>query len=353
MGIMNLLPLLSTITQPRNIKHMRGCTAGIDAHVWLHRSIHISPDSESSGSSHLSYFSRRAQSFVDYGVKPVFVFDGADLPAKRLTNRNRMSDRSVSLARAVSLKESGDFSAARGHLVQATEVSEDIVLKLVSDLGTLGYTAVVAPYEADAQLAFLAKSGLVDLVITEDSDLLVYECPRTWFKFDHDTGFALEVTGPISRTDALTSLSPDGVTVACILAGCDYGPRLPGIGIRRAIQIVRDSDIQEFTAVQAHLVLRELKSRNIEVRNEDRLISSLISSYLVFRHQTVFNPHTSSLQPLNSFGPKEPLSTEQLHLLGPIYCDLTACHRYRGLPESFSRKQDISVRTPSIQRTFM
>lgn len=36
----------------------------------------------------------------------------------------------------------------------------------------------MAPYEADAQLAYLQKEGLVDLVITEDSDMLVFGCKR-------------------------------------------------------------------------------------------------------------------------------------------------------------------------------
>ena len=36
----------------------------------------------------------------------------------------------------------------------------------------------MAPYEADAQMAFLAINGKVDAVLTEDSDLLPYGCPR-------------------------------------------------------------------------------------------------------------------------------------------------------------------------------
>ena len=35
---------------------------------------------------------------------------------------------------------------------------------------------VVAPYEADAQLAYLNKHNKIDIVLTEDSDLLAYSC---------------------------------------------------------------------------------------------------------------------------------------------------------------------------------
>lgn len=37
---------------------------------------------------------------------------------------------------------------------------------------------VIAPYEADAQLAFMFKHGEIDLVITEDSDLIAYNCTQ-------------------------------------------------------------------------------------------------------------------------------------------------------------------------------
>ena len=42
----------------------------------------------------------------------------------------------------------------------------------------MGVECIVAPYEADAQLAFLEKASIVDLVITEDSDLLAFGCKR-------------------------------------------------------------------------------------------------------------------------------------------------------------------------------
>lgn len=43
---------------------------------------------------------------------------------------------------------------------------------------THGVDCIVAPYEADAQLAYLNKAGLVQAIITEDSDLLAFGCKK-------------------------------------------------------------------------------------------------------------------------------------------------------------------------------
>lgn len=43
----------------------------------------------------------------------------------------------------------------------------------------------VAPYEADAQLAFMYKAGHVDIVFTEDSDLIAFGVGRVFFKMDN------------------------------------------------------------------------------------------------------------------------------------------------------------------------
>jgi exonuclease-1 len=40
----------------------------------------------------------------------------------------------------------------------------------------MGIDVIVAPYEADAQLAYLNRSKIADYVITEDSDLVLFGC---------------------------------------------------------------------------------------------------------------------------------------------------------------------------------
>lgn len=59
----------------------------------------------------------------------------------------------------------------------------DAVLEIDSDLlwqaaRSQGVDCLVAPYEADAQLAYLNKAGIVQAIITEDSDLLAFGCKK-------------------------------------------------------------------------------------------------------------------------------------------------------------------------------
>ena len=48
----------------------------------------------------------------------------------------------------------------------------------------MGVEYLVAPYEADAQLAYMWKSGRADVVITEDSDLLAFGVKKCFYKMD-------------------------------------------------------------------------------------------------------------------------------------------------------------------------
>ena len=104
-----------------------------------------------------------------------------------------------------------------------------------------GVEFIVAPYEADAQLALLSKSGAVDCVISEDSDLLVFGCTQVMFKMD-DSG-----EGKLIRLARLTECrSPSDFGAfshkmfrqMCILSGCDYLESIKGIGLKRAHQAI-------------------------------------------------------------------------------------------------------------------
>ena len=63
---------------------------------------------------------------------------------------------------------------------------------------------MVAPYEADAQLAFLSRMDIVDLVISEDSDTIVYGCKSVLFKLDKEGNGDLIKRSDLGTNEALS-----------------------------------------------------------------------------------------------------------------------------------------------------
>ena len=72
-------------------------------------------------------------------------------------------------------------------LVDAIDISPDIAYRLIVELKKKGIDYIVAPYEADAQLAYLSRQGIADVIITEDSDLMAFGARRMLYKLDFTT----------------------------------------------------------------------------------------------------------------------------------------------------------------------
>jgi exonuclease-1 len=62
--------------------------------------------------------------------------------------------------------------------VKALDPPSDICIFCLQACRARGVDCIVAPYEADAQLAYLNKRGIAQVIITEDSDLLLFGCEK-------------------------------------------------------------------------------------------------------------------------------------------------------------------------------
>ena len=99
----------------------------------------------------------------------------------------------------------------------------------------------VAPYEADAQLAYLYQQRLISAVISIDSDLLTFGCERLLTKYRN--GWVEEVDLTKLNMNA-TPLNFNRFTFEmfrtfCILSGCDYLPSIKGIGVKKAHEFAK------------------------------------------------------------------------------------------------------------------
>ena len=170
----------------------------------------------------------------------------------------------------------------------AVDVCPLMAARVIARLRAAGIPFVVAPYEADAQLAVLGVSGQVDAVLTEDSDLLAYGTPRVLFKLAPD-GSCVEVCsqrlGQCSELN-MAGWEGDMFTQLCVLAGCDYAPSVPGVGIKKAATLVR-----RFRTAAA--ALRHLRFQGAPVpRGHEQTTQAALWT---FAHAWVYDPATRGL----------------------------------------------------------
>ena len=126
------------------------------------------------------------------GVKCILVFDGARLNMKSRVETDRRKNRKESQVRAQQLMQEGNISEANKKFIEGIEIDDDMVHQFIQELKHANIKYVVSPYESDAQLAFLYKQSMIDVVITEDSDLLAYGVEKVLFKMD-TSGNGIEI----------------------------------------------------------------------------------------------------------------------------------------------------------------
>lgn len=189
MGIQGLLPLLKSIMGPIHVKDLgkEGCSVAVDTYSWLHKGALSCSKDLCKGlptSKHIDYCMHRVNLLRHYGVKPILVFDGGLLPMKSEQENKRGRSRKENLARAIDHESNGNNAGAYECYQKAVDVSPTMAYELIQVLKRENVCYVVAPYEADAQMAFFSISKQVDAVITEDSDLIAFGCPRIIYKMD-------------------------------------------------------------------------------------------------------------------------------------------------------------------------
>ncbi|XP_061173371.1 exonuclease 1-like [Saccostrea echinata] len=318
MGVTGLLPFLKKIHVPVNIAKFEGCTVAIDAYCWLHKGAFSCAEKLALGEptdQYVYYCMKYVEMLLKKNIKPVLVFDGCHLPSKQEVEKTRREKRDINRKKAAQLLREGKRAEARECLQRCIDISPDMALQLMNACRARGVDCIVAPYEADAQLAYLNKCGIAQVIITEDSDLLLFGCEKVLFKMDH---FGNGVLIEQSRLNEVMEIQIGFYTFEkfrymCILSGCDYLSSLPGIGLGKAAKVfkrARQSDLK--------LLLKKFPSTylNMSLTVPEEYIEGFIRANNTFLYQLVYDPIQRRLRPLNSY--EEGLNAKQMHYAGAL-----------------------------------
>ncbi|ESQ34994.1 hypothetical protein EUTSA_v10007197mg [Eutrema salsugineum] len=324
MGIKDLLKFMKPYILPIHIQKYAGKRVGIDAYSWLHKgayscSMELCLDIDGKKKlRYIDYFMHRINLLQHYEIIPIVVLDGGNMPCKAATGDERQRKRKANFEAAMAKLKEGNVRAATELFQRAVSVTSSMAHQLIQVLKSENVEFIVAPYEADAQLAYLSslelEQGGIAAVITEDSDLLAYGCKAVIFKMDrYGKGEELvlgNVFQAVDKKPSFHNFDQELFTAMCVLAGCDFLPSVPGVGISRA-----HAFISKYQSVERVLSFLKTKKGNLV---PDDYSSSFMEAVSVFQHARVYDFDAKKLKHLKPLSQNlQNLPAEQLEFLGP------------------------------------
>ncbi|KAK0625223.1 DNA-repair protein rad2 [Bombardia bombarda] len=191
--------------------------------------------------SHIMGMFYRTLRIVDNGIKPLYVFDGAPpkLKSGELAKRfQRKQEANEGLEEA---KETGTAEDVEKFSRRTVRVTREHNAECQRLLKLMGIPYIIAPTEAEAQCAVLARAGKVYAAASEDMDTLCFNTP---ILLRHLT-FSEQRKEPIQEIhlDKVLeglNMERDQFVDLCILLGCDYLDPIPKVGPTTALKLIRD-----------------------------------------------------------------------------------------------------------------
>ena len=250
MGIKQLTKVLNdncpdSITM-RPIKSFFSRKIAIDASMWIYQFLIAvrsngsnMQSSDGETTSHLIGLFYRTIRMLENGIEPIYVFDGKppDLKSVELDKRKEIRKKAeADLKKATDDGNVEDQDKFTRRLTRVTPQHNEECQKLLT---LMGVPFIVAPCEAEAQCAELAKKNKVFGVASEDADTLCFACPILLRNLHTPDSKKLEIK-EISLSKILEDmkLTQEQFVDLCILLGCDYLQPIKGVGPSKAVELI-------------------------------------------------------------------------------------------------------------------
>ena len=251
MGIKDLLSLYKSLLTKQNLSNFRGKTCAIDMMVWLYKGMYAVNNNPNVKDIYLNFPLKMLTLLKENNINCIAVFDGNLLPAKLKEVEERRATKVANEILASKLREEGDIDRSNVVNNRSLNVNHIHINTLIYLLKKLNFKIIVAPYESDAQIAYLYHKNKIDFAITEDSDLIPYGVKRIAFKLSEKGDFEyLNLNINEIPRNTINNLNEDGkfmlylthlkLVQFCVMLGCDYIKSIKGLGIRTLIKLFKE-----------------------------------------------------------------------------------------------------------------
>lgn len=172
MGISGLLPLLKPVTKVNHISSYKNKRIAIDGYAWLHKAVYgccLELATGVDSDKWVSYCLKLIDMLLFNQIIVHMVFDGANLPAKNVTEEARAANRAKYLVSGLKLIHSTDRNdqiSCRSDLVKAVDVTPRMAGQLIK---------VLRETRPEVQLTKMSHTLLIKKVVREERFMFQYE----------------------------------------------------------------------------------------------------------------------------------------------------------------------------------
>jgi len=192
---------------------------------------------------------RTTRLIADYGVRPIFVFDGPPHRLKREEIERRRAQREKATEAWHAALERGDYSTAFSKAVMTSSLTKPMIDDAKRLLEILGVPFIDSLTEADAQIACMARIGRAWAANSKDFDCLLYGTPRltrfvtiTGKEYLPSKGIARPLETELIELQSLLAklgITHEQLIDLAILIGTDYNKGVRGVGPVKALKLVK------------------------------------------------------------------------------------------------------------------
>ena len=241
------------------LEDMGGKSIAIDAYNALYQFLAIirqpdgTPLKDSTGkvTSHLSGLLYRTSNLVEFGIKPIYVFDGTPPALKEVEIQRRVKVKQEAQVRYERALKEGKIEEARVYAQATSRLKDYMAEDSKKLLALMGIPWIQAPSEGEAQAAYLAKRGDADYCASQDYDSLLFGAPKLIRnvtisgrrKLPSKNVF-IEVVPEIVELEQVLrecSITYEQLVDVGILIGTDFNPDgIEGLGPKTALKLIKE-----------------------------------------------------------------------------------------------------------------
>ena len=245
MGIKDLNPYLRE-TVPNAIKEVElsqfsGKKICIDTSIYFYKFLY-------KNDRYLEGFYQQIFRLRKNGLTPIYIFDGAPPQEKMKTlelRKEKKEETKASIDSLYAQRESAKTDEEKKTLEfkisimkkKLIYITSEYITKLKQLLDLMNVQYIQAPGEADMICGKLAKQGVVDLVMSDDMDLLTSGSSKVIRNFFITSNKVMYYD--LDKILELMDININQWIDFCILCGCDYCDRIPNLGPKNALKYLK------------------------------------------------------------------------------------------------------------------